>query len=213
MPTLPYPSPAVLEAYMRAHGFKYWTIGHYNVNLIGIRHPDRTGDAFDDAIGLHYIRHDGQWVHRWFAATTDPGLFFLRGGSSANPANPNGTAMLVHGRQYRRCWRIGLHKGRPALVQVEDMAFVRDADRDDVRDYEEIVAAGKAFTGKIGCNLHNARRDYVVEDVGPFSAACQVIPDTADHDDLMRVANLQRQVLGSSLFSYTLLPWEAFAGT
>lgn len=205
------PDRAELVSYFASHGWA-WFDGPWNVNLIGLRADDRRSDSFDDWIGCFVLDEDGKPLDRWFPATTDPSVFYLKGGSAKFPAHPQGTAMLVHGRQYRGCWELGLHHNSyPALVQRRPMTFVRDANRDGVRDYEELVAAGKTFDGVIGCNLHRASNTRDVETIGAYGAACQVLQHAPDLDEVLKVVRKQQAAkLGKSV-SYALGSLRDFA--
>ena len=84
-------TPDVLFRAYVARGWKPFTEGDYNLNIIGIRADDRKSNTFNDLICLLY-KTDGRWVLRKYAATTDPGLYYRQ-----NPLNPRGTAILKDG--------------------------------------------------------------------------------------------------------------------
>ena len=57
---------------VQAKGYRIFTNGQYNVNIIGIRHRGKP-NQFDDTIALVYRDETGGWVQREFSCTTDPG--------------------------------------------------------------------------------------------------------------------------------------------
>ena len=86
--------PPILQA-VKAKGFAVFTDGDYNLNITGIRSPERVANAFDDRLCVTYKRDD-MWITETFEITTDPGSPYL-----LKPlANTSGTAILVPG-QYR----------------------------------------------------------------------------------------------------------------
>ncbi len=87
-------------------GYKYFTNGAYNLNIIGVRASgDHVSDKFDDVIVCAYNDADGKACKDCYEATTDPG-----GKSMTAPVSSKGCAILVPG-QYRGAWTIGKHKG------------------------------------------------------------------------------------------------------
>ena len=64
-----------IEATMASKGYKYFTGGDYDVNIIGVRNSKTKGrvtNAFDDCLTLSY-KVDGEWQFHCFKCTTDPG--------------------------------------------------------------------------------------------------------------------------------------------
>jgi len=183
---------------VREIGGVVFTGGDYNLNLIGIRAaPERAqSNRFDDSIHAIY-KERGQWVDRWWRATTDPGTYWLR-----HPMNSAGCAALVADRQYRSCWRLGKHRGKYlALVQrgCSDVAVHRDDNADDRVDY----LPDNIQIGNFGINLHRATtRSGGSVRVDRWSAGCQVIAEPGGFASLIRLC--QKQTAGDR-FSYTLL--------
>ena len=66
-----------------------FTRGQYNLNIIGVRAAPGEPDRFDDRLHVVYKDHRNAWVDLCFAATTDPGMYYLQ-----NPMNVKGTAIL-----------------------------------------------------------------------------------------------------------------------
>lgn len=192
---------------MQALGHQVFTSGDYNLNLFGIRSSDNTAGTFNDLLGCAY-KVDGQWHVRYWAATTDPGLYYRE-----NPMNVKGTAILCPG-QYRSAYVIAKHKSSyDALCQRtggDPVTVWRDANRDDVLDYE-----GPTDTGFFGINLHASSSNPYGETrdrdddaaVGKWSAGCQVHATTTGFREMMALARKQIEVhpTWTERFTYTLL--------
>lgn len=133
--------PAILQR-VRALGHRVYTGGDYDLNVVIERGPSRTAGSMDDVIHVVYRLGDG-WICESFPCSADPGKVYLR-----TPVNPAGTAIIKAG-QYPGLWQEGLHRGRPALVQVGPVTVGRDGDRDD-----QIEPVG-SFTGVYAINLHD----------------------------------------------------------
>lgn len=166
-----------------------------NLNLIGLRSLPGTPDRFDDRICALYEDSDG-WKVLTVAATTDPGLYWLR-----SPGRAAGTAVLIHDRFYPQIWRVGRHKGEyPALTQNTARAAPpvwRDNDGDGYARY-----GGPEHTDAAGINLHHAGTASTVVD--KWSAGCQVVAARADWDRLWSL--IERSAAGyGPVFSYALI--------
>ena len=97
-----------IEEVMKAKGYKYFTGGDYDVNIIGIRNSEtknRVTNAFDDCITLSY-KVEGEWQFHCFKCTTDPGTHWVE-----NVMNKDGVAILKPG-QYRGSHKLRLHAGK-----------------------------------------------------------------------------------------------------
>jgi len=167
--------------------------GQYDLNIIGIRKRNGTPNKFDDMVSCVY-RQRGQWMAHHWAATTDPGQYYL-----LNPLQVKGTAILCPGH-YRGVWEIDGHAGKyEALCQRGGEVTVwRDADRDGNLDM-----TGEVDTGFFGINLHKAGEHSTRVD--RWSAGCQVLANESDFEEMMRLARLQVATTGYKTFSYTLL--------
>ena len=181
-----------------AAGHALFVRGDLNLNLIGVRSPNRQAGFFDDRIYAVW-REGGHWLERSWAATVDPGRYY-----SINPLNPKGAARLVPG-QYRGAWEIGRHKGRyPALVQRKPVSVWRDGNRDGTLD------PGHIDTGLFGINIHAAdsdpfdTTDRIPHDVGRWSAGCQVFERSADYREFWGLVLRAASVWGP-VFTYTLI--------
>lgn len=187
-PTIPQ-----LEAAYRRLGYAWFAKGAYNLNLFGIRSPERRAGEFDDLLGVAYRPDvDGQpaplWDLRLWPATVDPDPRYL-----LSPINPRGTAILVPG-QYRGSHAIGWHRassprGHEALVQVAKVHVYRDSNRDETLDW-----SGDEHAGFYGINIHRPGG----------SAGCQTPHLPEDFYELMTIAWKARRRWGNR-FTYTLL--------
>lgn len=188
-----------IEATMKSKGFKYFTGGEYDVNIIGIRNSEtknRVTNAFDDCVTISY-KVEGEWQFHCFKATTDPGTHWVE-----NVMNDKGVAILKPG-QYRGSHKLRLHAGKYlALGQKEPVKVYRDNNRDDQYDLlEENVQEGI-----FGINIHRAtsRSGSTSTRIDKWSAGCQVIASNDDWHEFLDICQTSREIWGNS-FSYTLL--------
>ncbi len=116
---------------------------------MGVSNENDVG-IYDDA----FILRIGEKLSIWWAST-DPGVFYIK-----TPMNPLGCASLRPGLwQYQ----LGDHRGHAALVQAEAV------------EVDRLNASGRAVArdqGFFGLNIHSGGAQ---EDVGHFSAGCQVL--------------------------------------
>ena len=179
-------------------GYDWFSVGDYNINIVGIRNSDTKGQVtnrYDDHITVSY-RLNGSWEYVIWEATTDPGAYWID-----NPSNTNGTAILVPD-QYKGVYKIDYHGGKyKALCQRNGKVRVyRDGNRDDEYDYEEDTIQD----GYFGINIHRSSAYKVSNYVNKYSAGCQVFADPDDFDDFMRIIYKVRDAWGNK-FTYTLI--------
>lgn len=126
-------------------GFEVFTTGDLNLNLIAqrARVGARGRGELPDLLSVEY-RERGAWTSRSWPCSTVPGWSGLE-----RPANPGGVAVLRPG-QYRQAYSRGLHKGRPALVQVGPVTIQRDSDHDRIVDPGAVT-----YDGWFGINIHD----------------------------------------------------------
>src|SRR5690606_17765887 len=97
------------------------------LNIVGYRNQFGRPNYFDDTVSV-YAKDGEGWLEFHYAATTRPGIPYLR-----KPVNTKGAAIMVPG-QYPG-YRLGLHRGKYiALVQAAPVDVYRDNDKDDVYD-------------------------------------------------------------------------------
>lgn len=182
-----------IEAAMIKKGFAYFSDGELNLNIIGVRQSstgNKVTNLFDDFLTLSY-KHNGAWVFKKWAATTDPGTKGVK-----EFHNAAGVARLVAG-QYRGSHAIGLHQGKyEALRQAKNVKVYRDANKDMTYDESKIQE------GVFGINIHKAGADSTY--VENWSEGCQVFKKSADFDEFMVIVKKAAALHGNS-FTYTLL--------
>jgi len=193
------PTVEEIKAVMLAKGYTVFEdVRGYDLNLFGIRTADTESNTFNDLLGVFYVFED-RWNCFAFPGTTDPGLYWRK-----NPMNVNGTAFLKPG-QYREVYKLGLHKGYPALQQQKPMTVYRDANRDSYADLDE----NNTQTGIFGINLHRASLQGPSDNVNKWSAGCQVVQDPIHFEFKIELVREAKAIYGNS-FSYTLLEESDF---
>ena len=88
---------SILEQTVKGKGYKWFSNGDYNLNLVGIRNSDtknKVTNAFDDTLTVSY-KVGGKWKYHEFDCTTDPGTHWVK-----NILKASGVAILKPG-QYR----------------------------------------------------------------------------------------------------------------
>ena len=184
--------PPILQA-VQSKGYKVFTDGDYNLNITGIRSPERVANAFDDRLCVTYKLND-MWVTETFEITTDPGSPYL-----LKPINNYGCAILAPG-QWRGCYSIGKHRGQYlALVQTSKVKVFRDNDRDNILDMDPETIQ----EGYFGINIH--KRSGESDTVNGASAGCQVFRYEHEFNRMMYLAQKQVSERGWRTFTYTLL--------
>ena len=178
------------------YDYKFYT-GPYNLNIFGIRNADRKIGQFNDVIGIAYEDNKGHQVFL-AQATTDPGKYYAE-----NPSNQKGVAILVPG-QYRGAYVLGTHaKGKTtehyALVQDRPVKVFRDRNRDNILDYDYNTIEEGVF----GINIHRASAHHVLDDIGKWSAGCQVFRSIYDFEDFLSIVKRGSEEYGNR-FTYTL---------
>tara|TARA_B110000091_G_scaffold23356_1_gene22085 strand:+ start:1184 stop:1792 length:609 start_codon:yes stop_codon:yes gene_type:complete len=188
-----------IENTMVSKGYKYFTGGDYDVNIIGVRNSDtknRVTNAFDDCMTLSY-KVEGEWKFHCYKCTTDPGTHWVE-----NIMREDGVAILKPG-QYRGSHKIRLHQGKyEALGQKKPLLVYRDDNRDNNYDLlEESVQEGI-----FGINIHRAtgKKGGKSTRVDKWSAGCQVIASYDDFEEFLGICKESSLIWGNS-FSYTLL--------
>lgn len=171
--------------------------------IIGVRSDEDTENKFDDKF---YV-YEGEKFIQVMSGTTNPGKTILRGGFKSY--NSEGAAVVKADEWYYDLWKYGLHKGKmPALLQLGAQIIVfRDGDQDGKS--EEI---GKPIKGWFGINFHTNTYDFSkanlkvkAEDIGSWSAGCQVINDREKYAEQMKYFSLALKNGSQTHVSYVLL--------
>jgi hypothetical protein len=188
--------PQQLLDWVKSKGYVTFETKPWDLNIIGIRRKMGTVNLFDDRIYV-ICKDDVGHMCMWsWAATTDPGLYWMR-----TTMNKRGTAALVPG-QYRGGWKIGDHNGKPGLVQIKTVKTFRDNNKDAVYDFDPATIT----EGLYGINLHRAGANS--KSVDKWSAGCQVWSKDADFEQFLDLCEKQVKVNGWATFTYTLLEEE-----
>lgn len=193
-------------------GYSYFKNGDYNLNIIGVRNlidavPSKSNpniltnvqrDKFDDAL-IVTLKINGVWKRYVWAATTDPGVKYLKA-----PTNANGVAILVPG-QYKGVYKKDLHNGKYYAVcqRLGNVKVYRDSNKDNVLD----MNPEKIQTGSFGINIHRAISGIVSSVIGGYSAGCQVFQSNSEFDTFMGLVDEAIKRYGNR-FTYTLLTSE-----
>jgi hypothetical protein len=187
--------PPILQA-VQSKGYAVFVNGDWNLNITGIRSPERVANAFDDRLCVTYKVND-MWVTETFEVTTDPGSPYL-----LRPINNYGCAVLAPG-QWRGCYSLGKHRGQYlALVQTGKVKVYRDNNRDNILDMDPDTLQ----EGYFGINIH--KRDGSSDTVNGASAGCQVFRYEHEFNRMMYLAGKQVSERGWKTFTYTLLEEE-----
>ena len=191
--------PPTLQ-HMKSKGYTVFERGDYNLNIVGVRKRNGQPGKWDDSLAVFYKR-GALWCSHHFECTVDPGLHWLH----KRVLNVKGTAVLYPG-QYRGAFEKGLHRGKyEALVQCKPVKVWRDANRD-----KHIDTWGQpSESGMFGINIHRAHPKKVLDEIGPYSAGCQVIRRNNDFRFFMGLIDRSIQMTGYDRFTYTLLDeWQ-----
>lgn len=164
-----------------------------NLNIWGIRSKSTCTKHYNDVIIMFYERDFNIWECMVFEATTDPSNLNLE-----TPVNNKGCAVLREG-VHKALWKIGKHKGQyKALVQANPCQVIRDNNRDDKIDITD-----NTDFGMFGINLHRASSWKVSDEIGLYSAGCQVIKDVNQWNDI--IIPLFDKAIGKGTQSYVLI--------
>jgi hypothetical protein len=189
-----------IQAAVEQKGYKYFSQGSYNVNIIGIRNSDtndKITNKFDDIITISYKDNDLDWVYNEYNCTTDPGDDW-----TDNPMLEKGVAILKPG-QYPKSHKIRLHGGKyTALGQQNNVKVYRDANKDGVYDFNE----DSVDEGLFGINIHRATalEGKTSTYVDKWSAGCQVIASNDDWHEFLGICQEARSEWSNN-FTYTLI--------
>lgn len=196
-----------LQRAYAALGYNFFAGGAYDLNLFGIRSANRDfgKDAFDDTLGVAYLDDKCARQIRLWPATTDPGYTHIRNPQFAE-AIARGTAFVAAG-QYPGAYMEGWHGSgayrHKALVQVGELAVHRVKSTDPrIWNLESWPVQRSRYWG---INIHRAQGWGVTQNVGLYSAGCQVFQIAPDLDDLLALVRLQHAHGFGIYLTYTLL--------
>ena len=176
-------------------GYRTFTTGYYNVNIIGVRNNILTPNVFDDELHLIYKDYNSTVIHKIFKITTDPGTYWLE-----NPMKVTGTAILKE-NQYRGTYELDLHRGQyKALCQRKPVEIYRDNNRDNNFDFDESTLQ----RGYFGINIHRSNSSRESTQVDRWSAGCQVFANPKAYDEFIEIVTKSAGIYGNG-FTYTLI--------
>ena len=190
-------SVAHLQNTIEGLGYKWFSNGDYNVNIIGVRNPNLVANSFDDTMLCAY-KVDGEWTLKEWKITTDAGSYWLE-----NPMG-DGCALLVP-NQYRSCYSLDLHQGKYlALCQrLGRVEVYRDNNKDQILDFDE---ATKEW-GMFWINIHRSNPQTESSVVEKWSAGCSVFKAASEFDTFINICRRAEREWGNS-FTYTLIKEE-----
>ncbi len=179
-----YTDKQILDRVKSLKSFKGIPQGYW---IVGVRSEEDAPNKYDDKF---YLFNGEQFV-KVVTGTTNPGTPILQGGYLKY--NRVGAAVVKADEVYYDVWKFGLHQGKmPALKQVGPFIVYRDGDKDGKS--EEI---GAPITGSgYGINFHTCSYlDKVVgENIGGWSAGCQVINNTEQYYMIINLIKNQSRV-------------------
>jgi hypothetical protein len=166
-------------------------VRYRELNLIAIRMHPYGFNQWNDYIGAFWYENHLPYF-KVFRGTTLPGRYYL----VDKLLNPKGCAILLPG-QYPNSYKMGKHKGTPAIVQDGAIKISRDANRDQVYDFTNPQQASN-----IGLNIHTTRGIFPF--VNKYSAGCLVVRDPVEFGWLLNLAEESEGRWGGK-FDLTLL--------
>ena len=188
--------PEVLKA-VKEQGFVVFTQGDYNLNIVGVRHPNQLPDIFNDSLYCIF-KVSGEWEVHKFEVTTDPSIYWLM-----HPMRGDGTAILKHPQQMRASYKLGTHKGTyPCLVQCKPVQVWRDNNCDEIIDNYSKLTNSSSW----GIQIHRANSKWKSKRISKWSAGCTVFSDPQEYDKFMKIIQKSIEVHPTwDKFTYTLI--------
>jgi hypothetical protein len=179
-----YTDKQILDRVKGLKSFKGIPQGYW---IVGVRSEEDAPNKYDDKF---YLFNGEQFV-KVVTGTTNPGTPILQGGFLKY--NRVGAAVVKADEVYYDVWKFGLHQGKmPALRQVGNFIVYRDGDKDGKS--EEI---GAPITGSgYGINFHTCSylEKVVGENIGGWSAGCQVVNNTEQYYMIINLIKDQNHV-------------------
>ena len=179
-----YKDKQILDRVKSLKSFKGIPSGYW---IVGVRSEEDAPNKYDDKF---YLFNGEQFV-KVVTGTTNPGTPILQGGYLKY--NKVGAAVVKADEVYYDVWKFGLHQGKmPALRQVGPFIVYRDGDKDGKS--EEI---GAPITGSgYGINFHTCSylEKVVGENIGGWSAGCQVINNTEQYYMIINLIKNQNRI-------------------
>jgi hypothetical protein len=196
----------------------------YELTIVGIRSETPVMNKFEDLICFLYKDEFNKENIFTTNCTTIPGLWGLsiteaKENNFENELNPNGTAIVKEGR-YSKVWKLGLHYGKEALVQIGKFDIYRQRNLDGQLHLDEssIISIDQSIdlmqnsvvAQYAGINCHRCRDDKTVQLVNNWSLACQAVNDPKAFIEIIRLAHQQVDKTKIETFDYILINEREF---
>lgn len=186
--------PDILKKIEEEYGFKVFSDGAYDLNIIGVRNLENNANQYDDKLHVCYLSEDGHWKEDIFQVSTDPGRYWLE------KEDYKACAVYKHPQQARGAYKVGMHRGKyEALVQCQPVEYWRDGNKDFKADY-----GGEVFKNIIGLNIHRSSI-HDSDEVNKYSAGCIVFSKMSDWESFMELVHKQKKTMGYHTFTFTLI--------
>lgn len=170
------------------------------INMIAVRSKMAIPDVFNDPFFMVY-KENG--VEKLFSAiiTTEPGITYQK-----KLLNPKGCWVMMPA-QMINAYKPGLHQGKAdhrCLKSVGKIYGLRDNDLNGIAGDDKDALPHWEEGTTVGANIHGANKNIETTKVGPWSAGCQVHARWSCKEEMMRIADLYKNV-NNGLITYTLL--------
>jgi len=172
----------------------------FQLNIIGVRGKNTDTSKFNDKLFVIFKDENDKWIGRQYAVTTDPSTHYLKKGGLGTFNGKLATAILPMG-QYVDSFKLGLHRGQyTALVQSKSFCVYRDYDRNGILSFN----IQDKNCGMFGINMHRANKIGVTDNIGLYSAGCQVFANADCFNEFIVLCRNQEDKYGNK-FTYTLM--------
>lgn len=172
-----------IKEMFKIHNYRFFDKGDYNVNFFAIRNNNLLDDKFGCDFYLVYKQGIDGWKVKTWKGTTKPGIYY-----SKKLLNTKGVAILKP-QQYK--YKLGLHKGKEALVPATSFNIWRDKNGNGVID--KVIEDN----GWFGTNFHRAGIDSKL--IGKYSAGCMVIDKEKHFLEMMSIIKRSLKMYGETI--------------
>ena len=179
-----YNDKQILDRVKSLKSFKGIPQGYW---IVGVRSDEDAPNKYDDKF---YLFNGEQFV-KVVTGTTNPGTPILQGGYLKY--NKVGAAVVKADEVYYDVWKFGLHQGKmPALKQVGPFIVYRDGDKDGKSEEIGVPITGSGY----GINFHTCSylEKVVGENIGGWSAGCQVVNNTEQYYMVINLIKNQNRI-------------------
>ena len=171
--------PDILTKIQEEYGYKVFSDGAYDLNIIGVRNLENNANQYDDKLHVCYLSEDGHWLEK---------------------EDYKACAVYKHPQQARGAYKVGMHRGKyEALVQARAVEYWRDGNKDSKADY-----GGEVYKDVIGLNIHRSSI-HDSDEVNKYSAGCIVFSKMAEWEAFMELVHKQKRIMGYHTFTFTLI--------